>query len=247
MRWLRGLLLGDTTIIFSTIFFGILSYIASFFDRAGVYQAHLAYIWAKSLVAGSGLRVKVEGLEQIDPTANYIFVSNHTSYMDTPVILAYIRSQFRFLAKSGLFKIPLLGGHLHRAGHISVPLDDARGSVKTMQKAAEVIHQQKISLLIFPEGGRTEDGVLQPFKDGAAYIAIRAGVPVVPMILIGVRDALPFGAGVVLPGAVTLRVLKPIETTHLTIKDRGALTNQLRELISNELRAESETVSTLAG
>jgi 1-acyl-sn-glycerol-3-phosphate acyltransferase len=235
MRWLRGLLVADTTIILSTIFFGIISFFVSFFDSTGRRQGWLAHIWAKSLLLGSGLRVKVEGLEYIDPSASYVYVANHTSYMDTPVVLANLSSQFRFLAKSGLFKIPLLGTHLGRAGHISVPLGDPRAAVKTMQLAAEVIQQKKISLLIFPEGGRTEDGVLQSFKDGAAYIAIRAGVPLVPMVLIGARDSLPYGAGVVLSADVTLRILKPIETTSFTAKDRGAVTDQLRQLIANEL------------
>ncbi len=241
MRWLRGLLVADTTIILSTAFFGIISLFVSFFDPTGRKQGWLAHIWAKSLLAGSGLRVDVQGLEQIDPEASYVFVSNHTSYMDTPVVLANLTSQFRFLAKSGLFKIPLLGTHLHRAGHISVPLGDPRAAVKTMQRAAEVIQQKKISLLIFPEGGRTEDGVLQSFKEGAAYIAIRAGVPIVPMVLIGARDALPYGAGVVLAANVTLRILPPIETKHMSLKDRGLLTDQLRQLILNELSVKNET------
>lgn len=241
MRWLRGLLLADTTIILSTIFFGLVSLFVSFFDSTGRKQAWLARVWAKSLLIGSGLRVHVEGLEQIDPSASYIFVSNHTSYMDTPVVLANLSSQFRFLAKSGLFKIPLLGTHLGRAGHISVPLGDPRAAVKTMQRAAEVIQKKKVSLLIFPEGGRTEDGALQPFKDGAAYIAIRAGVPLVPMVIIGAREALPYGAGIVLSGNVTLRILKPIETTNFTPKDRGAVTDHLRELILSELKLNSYT------
>ncbi|HMF79581.1 MAG TPA: lysophospholipid acyltransferase family protein [Bryobacteraceae bacterium] len=240
MRWLRGLLVADTTIIVSTIFFGLISLVVSFFDSTGRKQAWLAHVWAKSLLAGSGLHVTVEGLEHIDPSASYVYVSNHTSYMDTPVVLANLSSQFRFLAKSGLFKIPLLGTHLSSAGHISVPLGDPRAAVKTMQRAAEVIQQKKISLLIFPEGGRTEDGVLQSFKEGAAYIAIRAGVPIVPMVLIGAREALPYGAGVVLSANVTLRILKPIETAHLALKDRGTVTEHLRQLILNELEPKSE-------
>jgi 1-acyl-sn-glycerol-3-phosphate acyltransferase len=240
MKWLRGVLVADTGIIVSTIFFGLLSLFISFFDPAGRKQAWLAHVWAKSLLLASGIRVHVEGLEHIDPSASYVYVANHTSYMDTPVVLANLSSQFRFLAKSGLFKIPLLGTHLGRAGHIPVPLGDPRAAVKTMQLAAEVIQQKKISLLIFPEGGRTEDGILQPFKDGAAYIAIRAGVPLVPMVIIGARDALPYGAGVVLSGNVTLRILKPIETTSFTAKDRGAVTDHLRELVLSELNPKSD-------
>jgi 1-acyl-sn-glycerol-3-phosphate acyltransferase len=185
----------------------------------------------------SGVKVSVEGLEHIDPNGSYIFIANHLSYMDTPVILAHIPVQFRFLAKRGLFKIPLLGTHLDRAGHIPVPRGDPRGAVKTMQTAAEVIQNKKISLLVFPEGGRSHDGQLRPFKEGGAYIAIRAGVPLIPVVLLGTRDVLPFGAGIVKPGRVTLRILKPIPTTELNLKARGAVTDRIRELLLHELEA----------
>jgi 1-acyl-sn-glycerol-3-phosphate acyltransferase len=239
---IRGALVADPLIVIFTIWFGLLSMFVSFFDLTGRKQAWLARVWAKSLLLASGVHVQVEGLEQIDRHASYVFAANHTSYMDTPVVLANLFSQFRFLAKSSLFKIPFLGWHLERAGHIPVPLGDPRASVKSMQRAAEVIQQKKISLLIFPEGGRTQDGALQPFKEGAAYIAIRAGVPIVPVILIGARRALPFGAGIVMSANVVLRILRPIETAHLTLKDRGMLTDRLHDLISDQLEVKSEIV-----
>jgi 1-acyl-sn-glycerol-3-phosphate acyltransferase len=235
MRRLRGLLIADPAIVLATIFFGTISLIVSFFDSTGAVQIQVARAWARTLLGVSGIRVRVEGLGQIDPAGSYVFISNHLSYMDTPVALANVPVQFRFLAKRGLFQIPFLGTHLSRAGHIPVPREDPRAAVKTMQLAAEAIQKKKISLLIFPEGGRSHDGVLRPFKEGGAYIAIRAGVPVVPMVLIGTRDLLPYGGGVVLSGEVTLRILKPIETRELSLKDRAALTEQLRELIVEQL------------
>lgn len=238
MRRLRGILIADPAVILATIFFGTVSLIVSFFDSTGAVQIRVARAWARALLGASGIRVHVEGLEQIDPAASYVFISNHLSYLDTPVALAKIPAQFRFLAKRGLFQIPFLGTHLSRAGHIPVPREDARASVKTMQLAAEAIQQKRISLLIFPEGGRSHDGVLRPFKEGGAYIAIRAGVPVVPIVMLGTRDLLPYGAGAVLAGEVTLRILKPIETNDLSLKDRGALTERVRNLIVQELASE---------
>jgi 1-acyl-sn-glycerol-3-phosphate acyltransferase len=240
MAWLRGLLIADPAIVLATIFFGLISLLISFFDQTGRVQIRVARAWAKSLLMVSGVKVRVEGLEHIDPTASYIFIANHLSYMDTPVMLANIPVQFRFLAKRGLFKIPLLGTHLSRAGHIPVPREDPRAAVKVMQQAAEAIQQKKISLLIFPEGGRSHNGVLRPFKEGGAYIAIKAGAPVVPAILIGTRRVLPFGAGVVRPGSVILRLLTPIPTDQLTLKDRGKLTEELRTAILQELGAVQE-------
>ena len=231
MYRLRAILFADPAVILATIFFGILSLLVSFFDETGVLQMRMARLWARTLLAVSGVRTHVEGLEHIEATGGYVFVSNHLSYMDTPVILASIPVQFRFLAKRGLFQIPLLGQHLSRAGHIPVPRDDARAAVKTMQIAAETIKAKGTSLLIFPEGGRSHDGLLAPFKEGAAYIAIRAGVPVVPIAIVGTREVLPFGSGMLRSGPVTLRIMAPIPTEHLTLKDRASLTHTVREAI----------------
>jgi 1-acyl-sn-glycerol-3-phosphate acyltransferase len=239
MKRLRGLLFADPAIILATIFFGTISLVVSFFDATGRVQIKVARVWARTLLAVSGVRVQVEGLRHIHPNGGYVFISNHLSYMDTPVALANIPVQFRFLAKRGLFKIPFLGQHLSRAGHIPVPREDPRGAVKTMQIAAEAIQRKRISLLIFPEGGRSHDGVLRPFKEGGVYIAIKAGVPIVPMVIIGSREILPYGGGVVQPGNVTLRILEPIETAGLSLKDRGAVTERLRELILHEIESQT--------
>jgi 1-acyl-sn-glycerol-3-phosphate acyltransferase len=109
--------------------------------------------------------------------------------------------------------------------------------VKTLQLAAETVQTKKISLLIFPEGGRSHDGVLTAFKEGGAYIAIRAGVPVVPLVLLGGRNVLPFGGGIVKSGKIVMRVLEPISTKGLSLKDRGTLTEQVRNLLLAELNA----------
>jgi 1-acyl-sn-glycerol-3-phosphate acyltransferase len=235
MRWLRGALIADPAIILATIFFGTISLITSFFDSSGKAQAAVARVWAKVVLVASGVQVKVEGLRHIDPNGSYIFIANHTSYMDTPVVLANISVQFRFLAKRGLFQIPLLGTHLTRAGHIPVPREDPRAAVKTLQLAADTIQKKKISLLVFPEGGRTPDGALAAFKEGGAYIAIRAGVPVVPLVLVGGGHVLPYGGAVVKSGKITMRVLPPIETSGLSLKDRSALTQRVRDLLLAEL------------
>ncbi len=237
MKRLRGVLIADPAVVLSTVFFGTVSLIVSFFDETGLVQIRVARAWARSLLAAGGIHTRVEGLEHVDPARPYVFIANHSSYMDTPLALAHIPAQFRFLAKRGLFQIPFLGTHLSRAGHIPVPREDPRASVKTMQVAAETIRQKKISLLIFPEGGRSHDGALRPFKEGGAYIAIRAGVPVVPLIMLGTRGVLPYGSGIVLPGSVTLRILPPIETSQMSPKDRGTLTTHIRDLILNELES----------
>ena len=229
MSFLRALLITDPLIVLATIAFASVSLIVSLFDSSGRKQAAIAAAWSRVLLAVSGVKVKVEGREKISADGSYVFVSNHLSYMDTPVVLANIPVQFRFLAKRGLFKIPFLGWHLTRAGHIQVPRGDARAAVKTLTLAAAMIRDRHISLLFFPEGGRSRTGQLGSFKEGAAFVAIRAGVPVVPVGLKGTRDVLPFGSGHVRRGAVTMRIGDPIPT-HPKM-DRLHLTEEVRNRI----------------
>jgi len=211
--------------------YGTASLLVSFFDPSRRRQNAAERAWARALLAITGVKVKVEGLDKIARDGSYVFVSNHLSYMDTPVALASIPVRFRFLAKRGLFQIPFLGWHLGRAGHIRVPREDARAAVKTMALAAQVIREEGISLLIFPEGGRSRTGEMRDFKEGAAFIAIKAGVPLVPVALKGTREVLPFGSGVVRRGNVAMRIGDPIPTTHASPHDRVRLTEELRRRI----------------
>jgi len=235
VSFLRAYFITAPLIVLATIGFGLVSFVISLFESSGRKQIAMARGWARCLLLGSGVKVKVEGLEKIAPNGSYVFASNHLSYMDTPVVLANIPVQFRFLAKRGLFQIPLLGTHLARAGHIPVPREDARAAVKTMTMAAQVIRERGISLLIFPEAGRSQTGELASFKEGAAYIAIRAGVPLVPITLNGTREILPYGSGHVRSGSVTMRIGDPIPTDQVQLRDRGRITTQLRERIAGML------------
>lgn len=232
---LRAYLISDPLIVLSTIFFGSVSILVSLFDKTGDTQMGVARRWAQSLLGVSGVRVDFEGMEHIDPRRSYVIASNHLSYMDTPVVLANVPVRFRFLAKRGLFKIPFLGTHLGQAGHIPVYRNDPRASVKTMQLAAEAIQKRGTSLLIFPEGGRSHDGHLGAFKEGAAYIAIRAGVPIVPVAIIGTQKVLPFGSGTPKAGRVMLKIMRPIATEGLSLKDRQQVTQNVHELIAQAL------------
>ena len=186
-------------IILSTACFGVVSFVISLFDRTPARQLRVARAWARSLLRIAGVKVTVEGLDRIQPGGNYVFVSNHVSYMDIPVVLGNIPEEFLFLAKASLFRIPFLGTHLKTAGHVLVPLEDPRSAIKTLQHTAALLHDGR-STLVFPEGGRSETGELREFKDGAAFLAIRAQIPMVPMAMIGMRDILPMHTLTVSPG-----------------------------------------------
>lgn len=227
----RSLLITDPLIILATAVCGMASLAVSFFDQGGRRQTAVARFWSRLLLRIARVRVTVEGAEKIDPRGSYIFAANHASYFDTPVVLANIPVQFRFLAKEGLFRIPLLGGHLKRAGHLSVPNDNPREAIRMMGEAGRVVRERGVSLLIFPEGGRSLEG-LQDFKEGAAYMAIKAGAPLVPLALIGTLEVLPMHSLHVRPGRVVLRIGDPIPTSTLKLQDRGTLTQQARERVA---------------
>jgi len=227
----RSVLFIVPAILLSTVFWGLLSLLVSPFDKGGRKQAVMARLWAKTLLLVSGTRVNVRGLEKLKPGQHYIYVANHRSYMDTPVVLASLPGAFRFMAKAELFNIPLMGGHLRRAGHISVPLDKPREAIRSMSEAGRVIRENKISVLIFPEGGRTM-GEMGEFRDGAAFMAIKAQVPVAPIGLIGVHELLPMHSVHVRPRRVTVNIGDPIPTEGMDTKQRTELTEQFRQQIS---------------
>ena len=240
MAFVRALLLTDPCIVLSTIFFASISFFVSLFDSVGNAQIGVARVWARGILWVAGVHVKAQGVEKIKPDGSYVIASNHSSYMDTPVILATVPVQFRFLAKSSLFKIPFMGSHLKRAGHIPVPRENPRAAIKSMTEAAKNIREKGISMLIFPEGGRTPDGELKPFKEGVAYIAIKAGVPILPVAVMGTRAVVPIHSGIVKPGRVIVRVGEPIETVNLTLKDRERITEEVRQQIVSMLAAYTE-------
>lgn len=236
MSFLRSFLFSAPLIVLSTIVMGTLSLIASFFDRTGNSQHKLARAWARMLLAASFIRVRVEGLEKLDARGAYVFVANHGSFMDIPALLASLPQQIRFFAKKGLFSIPFLGTHLRRAGHLPVDRSSPRAALKTMREAARIIGGSSVSILNFPEGGRNAVG-LREFKEGPAYVAIKAGVPVVPVAIVGMRELLPMGSGHIRSGRVVLRVGDPIQTKDMDASARTELTARLYREVSQLLAA----------
>jgi 1-acyl-sn-glycerol-3-phosphate acyltransferase len=227
---LRAYLLIDPLLILTTVVFGLASMLASMFDTRGRTQHAIARQWAHLLLSISGARIRFEGLQKLEKNAAYVLVANHSSYMDTPAVLL-LPLEIRFFAKRGLFRIPLLGGHLRRAGHLPVVRENPRASLKSLTEGARLVRERGVSVVLFPEGGRSPEG-LREFKDGAAYLAIKAGVPAVPIGIIGMRRVLPMGSGHVRPHAVTMRIGDPIPTAGLKLDARGELSQTLRSKVA---------------
>lgn len=226
MSFLRSLLFSIPLIALSTILLGLVSMAASWLDRTGRAAHRVARFWGKTLLAVSFIRVRAEGLERLDPDGSYVFVANHASYMDIPALLSVLPQQYRFFAKSGLYRIPFLGWHLRWAGHLPVDRSNARNSLKSMSAGAQAIRDRHISVLLFPEGGRSPKG-LREFREGAAYIAIKAAAPVVPVAIVGMGELLPTNSIHIRGGRVVVRVGEPIPTACLRSTDRAELTERL--------------------
>ena len=234
---LRAYLWIDPLICLATLVMGSTNLVVSYFDPGGSRQLAIAQAWARMLCRLAGVRLKIEGLEHIEPGQSYILASNHLSFMDTPVVLGHLPVNFRFMAKKGLFKVPFIGNHLERAGHLPVSSGNPREAIKLLSEAARLIVERKISVLVFPEGGRAAHGRLQEFKDGAFFLAIKAQAPVLPIAISGTFEMLPFGSGTMRPGKVTMRIGAPIPTVGLGNKDRVALSDQTRAEIVRMLGA----------
>src|SRR5574337_1316320 len=186
LSYLRSLLFTNLLIYFYTAVCGTLSLLGSLFDARGRWQHACARLWSWLILKTSFVRVRVEGLENVDPGQTAIYCANHQSAMDIPLLFVHLPVQFRFLAKRSLFKFPFMGWHLRRSGHIPVDRDRPREAMKSLEEAAKKIRVGS-SVVLFPEGRRSRDGRIGPFKSGSFYLAILSGVPIVPITLNGTR------------------------------------------------------------
>lgn len=202
--------------------------VTSIFIPSQAWQIWMYRRWAALVLFIAGARVRRVGGERLDVARNYVIVSNHLSLMDTPVLLRWLPVDFKFLAKQELLKIPFLGWYLKRAGHLTVSRGSIRSSLESMNECARLIRERRLSALIFPEGTRGL-GPLQQFKDGAAYLAIQSGVPVLPVAIWGSQNVLAAKSSHFRSADVELRIGEPVPVEGLTLRDRGALTKRLEE------------------
>lgn len=194
-----------------TVVLGALSVGSSVFDRRGYFGHWCARAWSWLILATTGVAVEVHGLERLEPGRTYVFVSNHQSIYDIPVIFWWIPFQLRIIAKESLGRFPVLGPHLKRTGHMLV--DRSRPDRNGIFGWAGALTSKGLSLIVFPEGTRSADGRVGVFKGGSFYLAMQAGLPIVPLSIVGSRHVMRKGQLTTRPGRVTLIVHAPIATT----------------------------------
>jgi 1-acyl-sn-glycerol-3-phosphate acyltransferase len=233
----------------ATVICGSLSLLVSLLDKHGRAQHRIARVWARSLLIFAGCSLKIHGEENLHRNPVAVYASNHTSYMDTPVVFAALPFQFRILAKKELWPIAFIGWYLDRSGQIPIDTRNPRATLSSLGAGVKAL-RAGMPLFVFPEGGRTPNGELQNFLSGAAYLAIRAQAPLVPIALSGVYDLLPMHTRHLYPGELTLTAGEAIETTGMTVRQTDELTERLRaaiqELSGQSAAADAPTEVSLA-
>jgi 1-acyl-sn-glycerol-3-phosphate acyltransferase len=214
----------------ATVFFGTISLVCGLWDKNGSQQHWIARQWARVLLRFAFSPVALEHAERLQTNAPAVYVSNHLSYYDTPVLFAKLPFQFRILAKAPLWKIPFIGWYLDRSGQVPIDQSSTRAGVASLGKGVKTI-QAGLPMVIFPEGGRAATGELQTMAAGAAWIAIKAQVPLIPLTLVGTYELLPIHVYALRPRPMKLIVGEPIPTIGMTTKDAEALTAQMHKVI----------------
>ena len=212
----------------------LVAIVASFLTKGGNFPHLVGRFWAWSIVYVSRVKVSVQGLEHIDPGAAYVYMANHQSMFVIPSLLGYLPVQFRWLAKMELFQIPVFGYSLARVGYIGIDRSNRKSAYKSLQEAAQKI-AQGVSVVVFPEGTRSTDGQIKPFKGGGFFIAIRAGRPIVPVVINGSRHVMPKGKLRIRPGRIVLSINPPIETTQYNNNTKKALMESVRSTMNTDL------------
>jgi 1-acyl-sn-glycerol-3-phosphate acyltransferase len=235
---LRSYLFWDPLIWFYTGVLGSLSLLSSFFDRHGEIQHSFARLWSGMILGTIGAPLYVEGLEKIDSARPHVYVVNHLSALDIPVIYTQLPFQFRILAKRELFRYPFMGWHLSRSGQIPVDTENVRMSLRGLHSGVAAL-KNNMPIVVFPEGGRSKNGHLMEFMGGAFYLAIKAQVDVVPMALVGTYETLPMSTWHIKPRPLYLIVGDPIPTEGMKVRDMEALSSKVRNVIADLYYARS--------
>jgi len=231
-----------------TIVLGTLSIGSSLVGGHGHFAHRCAQWWSWLILATTGVRVRVEGLEQLTPGATYVFVANHQSIYDIPVLFGSLPFQLRIIAKESLGRFPFLGWHLRRTGHMLV--DRRRPDRAGIFAWARALPARGLSLIVFPEGTRSRDGVVAPFKAGSLFPGVQAGIPIVPLSVVGSRHVMTKGGLETRPGDVRLIVHAPVPTSGDPEPQPEAtreLAAKIRDIVRVAVDAEAATGSAAGG
>ncbi|HTI37041.1 MAG TPA: lysophospholipid acyltransferase family protein [Vicinamibacterales bacterium] len=211
-----------------TILLGTASLLSTLVDRTGDAAHWCARAWAWLILKTSGVRVTVRGLERLDTSRSYVFAANHQSIYDIPIVFTALPFQLRIVAKQSLGRIPFMGWHLHLAGHLLV--DRSRPGAGVVKKMARLIGEHH-SLIVFPEGTRSIDGSVQRFKGGSFALAVEAGLPVVPITILGSCGVMTKGQLTVRARDVSVTIHEPVETAAVRRDGVREFADRVRDVV----------------
>ena len=220
-----------------TVIMGTISLVLWPFDRTGKLQHTCARWWCRIVALTIFARLEVRGVENVSPDRPYVYMANHSSLIDTPALFACLPYPFKIMAKKELFYVPFLGWHLWSSGNFPVDRGDARATARSVRGVIDGV-RAGASLAVFPEGTRTPDGQVQDFKPGAFKIALRAGVPIVPVTIRGTFALLPKTTLAPRPGRVEVIIGTPIDVTAYTDRQVPELMLATRRAIAAPLGQE---------
>lgn len=223
-----------TTIAFlvpGTLLIGTLAILVSWVPPRGEWALFLGRLWAHCLVASAWVRLKVEIDPGVEAGRGYLFLANHQSYFDIPVLLAALPGRVTFAAKKNLFRIPVFGWSIRAAGFIPVDRENRRQAMEVFAAASARL-KRGASVLFFPEGTRSRDGRIHDFQRGGFLVAQKAGAAIVPVGVAGTFDLLPRHRFSIQPGPVRVRIGAPIETSEYPVSRKDELIERVRSEVA---------------
>jgi 1-acyl-sn-glycerol-3-phosphate acyltransferase len=223
----------DLAIFFITLWWGTLCLVLMLISRRGWPADVLGPIWARWIAAACGMQLEVEGLENIERAGSCVLISNHLSNFDIFAILAALPLTVRFVAKKELLRVPIFGQALAWSNHIVIDRSHPEEAVARINARVAEHGGESFGILFFAEGTRSPDGKVHPFKKGGVSLAIRTGLPIVPMSVSGTRKFLPKGRAIIHPrGRVRIVLDRPIDTKSCRFEERDALNERVRAIVT---------------
>jgi 1-acyl-sn-glycerol-3-phosphate acyltransferase len=239
---LRSYLILDPLIWFYTLGLGLLAIPGGMLDRSGRRLHWFSYAWSWLIMNTIFSPVGVTGLDRIDTSKPHVYAVNHASALDIPVLYVNLPFQFRIAFKKELLVYPVVGWQLKRSGQICIDQQNPARSIGSIRAALKGL-KQGMPLVIFPEGGRTDNGRIKPFLPGAFFLAIKAQVDIVPVALIGTYELLPMDTYHIKCRPLEMRVGEPIPTAGLTLRDMEALSARVQKSVEDLYYAASDASS----
>jgi 1-acyl-sn-glycerol-3-phosphate acyltransferase len=227
-HWWRTVFFLIPAIAVYTIVLGTISILSSLVDPSGDFGHRCARGWAWLVLRTTGVHVDARGVDKLDPARSYVFASNHQSIYDIPIVFTSLPLQLRIIAKDSLARIPFLGWHLQRTGHLLV--DRKHPGAGIVKKMARLVRGAR-SLIVFPEGTRSADGAVARFKAGLFFVAVDAGLPIVPVSIAGSRHVMRKGRLMTCPGRVTITIHDPISTEGMGRDGVRDLAERVRDVV----------------